>query len=72
MAAFMLHSIKNLKLKIQGTFQFFRGARQFLEGLKEACGKIRCQRSLRQKVSKHIRASSPIWDQNWPGRLNRH
>ncbi len=48
------------------------GARQFLEGLKEACGKIRCQRSLRQKVSRHIRASSPIWVQNWPGRLNRH
>jgi hypothetical protein len=53
-------------------FGFRSGVRQFLEGLKEAWGKIRCQRSLCQKVSRHIRASSPILVQNWPGRLNRH
>ena len=34
-------------------------ASQFLAGLNEVCGKSKCQRSLRQNISKHMRASSP-------------
>ena len=48
------------------------GADQFLAGSGGwACGKSRDQRPLRQKVSRHINASSPVWLQNWPVRLNR-
>src|ERR1022692_2010783 len=37
-----------------------------------AWGYSSCQRPLRQKVSRHMRASSPAVVQNWPVRLKRH
>src|SRR2546423_11716209 len=50
-----------------------KGASQFLEGSPCCeCGKSKCHRLFRQKVSRHIKASSPVVVQNWPGRLKRH
>ena len=47
------------------------GADQFLEGSAE-WGKSRCPRPLRRKVSRHIKASSPVWLQNGPVHFKRH
>src|SRR5207244_8775804 len=60
-----------VRLDLRGEFE--EGASQFLQGSpKVACGKSKCQRLLRQNVSKHINPSSPWVLQNWPGLLKRH
>src|SRR5690606_35161977 len=53
--------------------QLKKGASQFLEGSVDAVwGKRMCHLPFRQNVSNVINASSPVRDQNCPGRLNRH
>ena len=60
-------------LSFRATTRHRTCASQFLQGSKSGgtCGNSNDQRPLRQKVSKHIKASSPVLVQNWPARLNR-